>query len=239
VSEICNRFEPLPQVLKNVRYKNGHQPLDNLAVRKAIDSGKSRLGKTGRLVIRPSGTEPVIRVMAEGDDVKLVDTVVSDIVHALTDAAASSTRPGLGQTPNYHDVVRYCGALAACPARHRSCISLTIPRDKLAQSPLDLPCFWARRRLTPQITAFRLRSLSPASAAPYNFQGPSEPPIPIGDIFAEEFEFNDFIVFEKDIKSTPLWGRGFGCDTGHYFASISPANIAAAPYSSPMINIRQ
>ena len=88
VSEICNRFEPLPQVLKNVRYKNGHQPLDNLAVRKAIDSGKSRLGKTGRLVIRPSGTEPVIRVMAEGDDVKLVDTVVSDIVHALTDAAA-------------------------------------------------------------------------------------------------------------------------------------------------------
>jgi phosphoglucosamine mutase len=88
VSEICNRFEPLPQVLKNVRYKNGHQPLDNIAVRKAIDSGKSRLGKTGRLVIRPSGTEPVIRVMAEGDDVKLVDTVVADIVHALTDAAA-------------------------------------------------------------------------------------------------------------------------------------------------------
>ena len=88
VSEICNRFEPLPQVLKNVRYKNGHQPLDNIAVRKAIDSGKSRLGKTGRLVIRPSGTEPVIRVMAEGDDVKLVDIVVSDIVHALTDAAA-------------------------------------------------------------------------------------------------------------------------------------------------------
>jgi len=91
VSEICNRFEPLPQVLKNVRYKNGGaQPLDNIAVRKAIDSGKSRLGTSGRLVIRPSGTEPVIRVMAEGDDVKLVDTVVSDIVHALTDAAAAA-----------------------------------------------------------------------------------------------------------------------------------------------------
>jgi len=88
VSEVCNCFEPLPQVLKNVRYKNGHQPLDNIAVRKAIDSGKSRLGSSGRLVIRPSGTEPVIRVMAEGDDVKLVDTVVSAIVHALTDAAA-------------------------------------------------------------------------------------------------------------------------------------------------------
>ena len=90
VSEICNRFEPLPQVLKNVRYKNGIQPLDNIAVRKAIDVGKTKLGNEGRLVIRPSGTEPVIRVMAEGDDVKLVDTVVSDIVHALTDAAAAA-----------------------------------------------------------------------------------------------------------------------------------------------------
>ena len=88
VSEICNRFAPLPQVLKNVRYKNGGAPLDNVAVRRAIDTGKSRLGKSGRLVIRPSGTEPVIRVMAEGDDEKLVKTVVSDIVHALTDAAA-------------------------------------------------------------------------------------------------------------------------------------------------------
>ena len=87
VREVCNRFEPLPQVLKNVRYKSG-QPLDNVAVRRAIDSGKSKLGKAGRLVIRPSGTEPVIRVMAEGDDEKLVNTVVSDIVHALKDAAA-------------------------------------------------------------------------------------------------------------------------------------------------------
>ena len=88
VSEICNRFEPLPQILKNVRYKNGGQPLDNVGVQRAIDDGKSKLGKSGRLVIRPSGTEPVIRVMAEGDDEKLVKTVVSEIVHALTDAAA-------------------------------------------------------------------------------------------------------------------------------------------------------
>jgi phosphoglucosamine mutase len=87
VSEICNRFEPLPQILKNVRYKNG-QPLDNVGVQRAIHDGKSKLGKSGRLVIRPSGTEPVIRVMAEGDDEKLVKTVVSEIVHALTDAAA-------------------------------------------------------------------------------------------------------------------------------------------------------
>jgi phosphoglucosamine mutase len=89
VSEVCNRFEPLPQILKNVRYKNGEQPpLDNVAIRRAIDEGKSQLGKSGRLVIRPSGTEPVIRVMAEGDDEKLIDSVVSDIVHAITDAAA-------------------------------------------------------------------------------------------------------------------------------------------------------
>jgi phosphoglucosamine mutase len=87
VSEICNRFEPLPQILENVRYKNG-QPLDNVGVQRAISDGKSKLGKAGRLVIRPSGTEPVIRVMAEGDDERLVKTVVSDIVHALSDAAA-------------------------------------------------------------------------------------------------------------------------------------------------------
>ena len=88
VSEVCKRFDPLPQVLENVRYKNS-QPLDNVGVQRAINDGKSRLGKAGRLVIRPSGTEPVIRVMAEGDDEGLVKTVVSDIVHALSDAAAA------------------------------------------------------------------------------------------------------------------------------------------------------
>jgi phosphoglucosamine mutase len=88
VSEVCNRFEPLPQILENVRYNNG-QPLDNLGVQRAINDGKSKLGRAGRLVIRPSGTEPVIRVMAEGDDERLVKTVVSDIVHALSDAAAA------------------------------------------------------------------------------------------------------------------------------------------------------
>ena len=67
VSEVCRRFEPLPQVLKNVRYANG-MPLENERVQEAIAEAKSRLGSAGRLVIRPSGTEPVIRVMAEGDD---------------------------------------------------------------------------------------------------------------------------------------------------------------------------
>jgi phosphoglucosamine mutase len=82
VSEVCHRFEPLPQVLKNVRYRNG-EPLEAEPVRKAIESGRDRLGAAGRLVIRPSGTEPVIRVMAEGEDTRLVETVVGDIVSAL------------------------------------------------------------------------------------------------------------------------------------------------------------
>jgi phosphoglucosamine mutase len=87
VSEVCNQFEPMPQVLKNVRFKKG-KPLDDQKVIKVIDESKSKLGKTGRLVIRPSGTEPVIRVMAEGDDAKLIGKVVNDIVDALKAAAA-------------------------------------------------------------------------------------------------------------------------------------------------------
>ncbi len=87
VSEVCNRFVPLPQLLQNVRYAKG-KPLDDERVRKAIDAGKAKLGKEGRLVIRPSGTEPVIRVMAEGDDEKLVSLVVGDIVEAVRLAAA-------------------------------------------------------------------------------------------------------------------------------------------------------
>ena len=67
VSQVTNRFEALPQILKNVRYANG-SPLEDSRVVRAIDAGKAKLGEGGRLVIRPSGTEPVIRVMAEGDD---------------------------------------------------------------------------------------------------------------------------------------------------------------------------
>ena len=86
VSEVCHCFEPLPQVLKNVRYKVG-EPLTEQNVVTAIESGRGRLGDQGRLVIRPSGTEPVIRVMGEGDDRDLVERVVDDIVEALTKAA--------------------------------------------------------------------------------------------------------------------------------------------------------
>jgi phosphoglucosamine mutase len=88
VSEVCRRFVRLPQVLKNVRYAKG-APLEKEAVIKAIEGGKARLGNKGRVVIRPSGTEPVIRVMAEGDDQNLVNQVVDDIVGAVQKAAAT------------------------------------------------------------------------------------------------------------------------------------------------------
>jgi phosphoglucosamine mutase len=87
VSEVTSRFVPLPQLLTNVRYASG-RPLEDARVVKAIDAGKAKLGNTGRLVIRPSGTEPVIRVMAEGDDESLVSLVVGDIVEAVRLAAA-------------------------------------------------------------------------------------------------------------------------------------------------------
>ncbi len=86
VSEVCKRFDPLPQLLKNVRYGEG-KPLEDVRVLRAIEGAKERLGKQGRIVIRPSGTEPVIRVMAEGDDERLVQTVVGDIVDAVKRAA--------------------------------------------------------------------------------------------------------------------------------------------------------
>ncbi|MET0408962.1 MAG: phosphoglucosamine mutase [Hyphomicrobium sp.] len=88
VSEICNRFRPLPQILQNVRYASG-QPLEDTRVVKAIEGAKARLGENGRLVIRPSGTESVIRVMAEGDDEKIVSSIVGDIVDAVKSAAAA------------------------------------------------------------------------------------------------------------------------------------------------------
>jgi phosphoglucosamine mutase len=87
VSQVCHRFEALPQIMKNVRYKAG-KPLENASVRAAITSAERKLNGQGRLVIRPSGTEPVIRVMAEGDDKILVEGVVDSIVEALTDVAA-------------------------------------------------------------------------------------------------------------------------------------------------------
>ncbi|MEQ1672614.1 MAG: phosphoglucosamine mutase, partial [Hyphomicrobium sp.] len=88
VSEVCARFTPLPQILKNVRYASG-KPLEDKRVLKAIEGAKAKLGDRGRLVIRPSGTEPVIRVMAEGDDEGVVSAVVGDICDAVKSAAAA------------------------------------------------------------------------------------------------------------------------------------------------------
>jgi len=86
-SELLHRFDPLPQLLKNVRFKGG-KPLDDAGVRAVIADAEGELAGRGRLVIRPSGTEPVIRVMAEGEDAGQVEAVVDRICDAVTAAAA-------------------------------------------------------------------------------------------------------------------------------------------------------
>ena len=82
VSELGRRFQPYPQILENVRFK-GNSPLDNKTVKEAVDDGESRLRASGRILVRKSGTEPLIRVMAEGADQALVQSVVADIVTAI------------------------------------------------------------------------------------------------------------------------------------------------------------
>ena len=82
VSQVCKKFEPVPQLLKNIRFSGG-KPLEDKHVKHAIADATSRLGQSGRLVIRPSGTEPLIRVMAEGDDRELVESVVDEIIGVI------------------------------------------------------------------------------------------------------------------------------------------------------------
>jgi phosphoglucosamine mutase len=86
-SELLRQFEPLPQLLKNVRFNGGTEPLETDSVRKRIAAAEAELEGRGRLVIRKSGTEPLIRVMAEGDDLALVERVVEDICEAVRTAA--------------------------------------------------------------------------------------------------------------------------------------------------------
>jgi phosphoglucosamine mutase len=88
-SDAAHLFEPMPQILKNVRFRPGAKPLENQEVASAIQAGEARLGNNGRLLIRKSGTEPLIRVMGECDDEKLVNTVVSDIVRVIEKACAA------------------------------------------------------------------------------------------------------------------------------------------------------
>lgn len=86
VSEVCRNFEPYPQILKNVRF-GAQNPLDSETVKLAISNGEQRLGDSGRLLIRKSGTEPLIRVMGEGENSDLVNQVVDDIVSEVTKIA--------------------------------------------------------------------------------------------------------------------------------------------------------
>jgi len=85
-SETLDLFEPMPQILKNVRFSSG-APLEQDVVKRAISDGEARLNGSGRLVIRKSGTEPLIRVMAEGEDPSLVEQVVDSICEAVKQAA--------------------------------------------------------------------------------------------------------------------------------------------------------
>jgi len=88
MSVLSRQFEPVPQKLENVRFASGAKPLDAASVKDAIKDGEARLNGGGRLLVRASGTEPLIRVMAEGDDAKLVAQVVRDVCSAVKQAAA-------------------------------------------------------------------------------------------------------------------------------------------------------
>ncbi len=86
VSDVCDKFDAFPNLLKNVRY-NGGNPLKDEVVKKAIKASEDRLGKKGRLVIRKSGTEPLIRVMGEGEDASLISDVIDEICAMVEKAA--------------------------------------------------------------------------------------------------------------------------------------------------------
>lgn len=83
VSELARQFDTVPQVLKNVRYKAGQEPLKAASVQAAIDGAEARLSGRGRLLIRKSGTEPLIRVMGECEDEALLSTLIDEIVGAV------------------------------------------------------------------------------------------------------------------------------------------------------------
>ncbi len=82
VSEVCHCFDPVPQLMKNVRFSGG-APLEDKHVRQAIAEAENALVARGRLVIRPSGTEPLIRVMAEGDDQSQIERIVDGLVDVI------------------------------------------------------------------------------------------------------------------------------------------------------------
>ena len=86
-SKLANIFEPVPQLLKNVSFERSRDPMNADNVKNAIADGEAKLGKAGRLLIRASGTEPVIRVMGEADDAALLEKVIDQVVDAVANAA--------------------------------------------------------------------------------------------------------------------------------------------------------
>lgn len=86
-SDLLSVFKPAPQILKNIRFNRAQDPLESEAVLSEIEDGKKKLDGKGRLLVRKSGTEPVIRVMAEGDP-KLIESVVSGVCNAINLASA-------------------------------------------------------------------------------------------------------------------------------------------------------
>jgi phosphoglucosamine mutase len=85
-SEATRLYDPLPQILENIRFRNG-SPLENERVKSQIDAGEARLNGKGRLIVRKSGTEPVIRIMAEGEDAHELRTIVGDIASVVREVA--------------------------------------------------------------------------------------------------------------------------------------------------------
>jgi phosphoglucosamine mutase len=86
-SAVCRVFAPLPQLLRNVRYR-GESPLGRAGVQAAIAAASAQLDGVGRLLVRPSGTETLIRVMAEGEDAAMIEALVSTVVAAIEQEVA-------------------------------------------------------------------------------------------------------------------------------------------------------
>lgn len=90
MSELCNAFEPVPQILQNVKYDPGFKPLEEARVLDMIERAKVELAHEGRILVRASGTEPLIRVMAEGHDQTKVQSIVNNICDAIQTTAKAS-----------------------------------------------------------------------------------------------------------------------------------------------------
>ncbi|MFK7881500.1 phosphoglucosamine mutase [Roseobacter sp.] len=88
-SALLNNFDPVPQLLKNVRFATGQTPLDSKIVKQAIAQAEADLAGAGRLLIRKSGTEPLVRVMAEHEDAALMERAVDSVVEAVAESVST------------------------------------------------------------------------------------------------------------------------------------------------------